>query len=67
MSIKSTTIIQKEDEWYVATSLESGVASQGKTIDEAIENLKEALILFYEDNVPEEISPVFVTTVEVAV
>ena len=67
MSIKSTTIIQKEDDWYVATSLESGVASQGKTIDEAIENLKEALILFYEDNDPEEISPVFVTTVEVAV
>ena len=67
MSIKSTTIIQKEDDWYVATSLESGVASQGKTIDEAMENLKEELILFYEDNVPEEISPVFVTTVEVAV
>ena len=52
MSIKSTIVIQKEENWYVATSIESGVASQGKTIDESIANLKEALELYYEDNVP---------------
>ena len=46
MSIKSTIIIQQEENWYVATSVESGVASQGKTIDEAINNLKEALELY---------------------
>lgn len=68
MSIKSTIIIQKEENWYVATSIESGVASQGKTIDEAIDNLKEALELYYEDNMPnEQNSPVFITTLEVAV
>lgn len=68
MSIKSTIIIQKEDNWYVATSIETGVASQGKTIDEAIDNLKEALELYYEDNAPEAASaPVFITTLEVAV
>lgn len=68
MSIKSTIIIQKEEEWYVATSIESGVASQGKTMDEAIANLKEALELFYEDNAPaEQNNPVFITTLEVAV
>ncbi len=68
MSIKSTIVIQKEDDWYVATSLESGVASQGRTIDSAINNLKEALELYYEDNLPEQpSSPVFVTTLEVAV
>lgn len=69
MSIKSTIVIQKEDNWYVATSLESGVASQGKTIDSAIDNLREALELYYEDNVPiqQSNSPVFVTTLEVAV
>ena len=68
MSIKSTVYIQKEDNWYVATSIETGVASQGKTIDEAISNLSEALSLYYEDNVPENTSsPVFVTTLEVAV
>ena len=68
MSIKSTIVIQKEDDWYVATSIESGVASQGKSIDEAIANLKEALTLYYEDNIPEQpVEPVFITTLEVAV
>ncbi len=49
MSIKSTIIIQKEDNWYVSTALESGVSSQGKTIDEAIKNLTEALELYMEE------------------
>ena len=35
MSVKSTVYIQKEEDWYVATSIETGVASQGKSIDEA--------------------------------
>jgi predicted RNase H-like HicB family nuclease len=43
MSFKGTVVIKKEDEWVVATCLENNIASQGKTIDEAIENLKEAL------------------------
>ncbi len=68
MSVKSTVYIQKEENWYVATSIETGVASQGKTIDEAIANLSEALSLFYEDNTPDlNTSPVFITTLEVAV
>ncbi|MBQ7097734.1 MAG: type II toxin-antitoxin system HicB family antitoxin [Clostridia bacterium] len=68
MSIKCTIIIQKEDNWYVATDIHSGVASQGKTIDEATANLKEALSLYYEDNRPEETHPeVYVTTLEVAI
>lgn len=67
MSIKCTIIIQKEDNWYVATDVSSGVASQGKTIDESIENLKEALSLYYEDNEPEAAPDIFVTTMEVAV
>ena len=68
MSVKSTVIIQKEDEWYVATSVETGVASQGKSIDESLSNLTEALELYFEDNKPENINqPVFVTTLEVAI
>lgn len=66
MSIKCTIIIQKEDNWYVAADVASGVASQGKTIDESIDNLKEALALYYEDNEPEAVRDVFVTTMEVA-
>ncbi|MBR3933195.1 MAG: type II toxin-antitoxin system HicB family antitoxin [Clostridia bacterium] len=68
MSIKCTVIIQKEENWYVASDVVTGVASQGKTIDESITNLKEALELYYEDNKPSaDNSPVFVTTMEVAV
>ena len=68
MSVKCTIFIQKEENWYVATDITSGVASQGKTLDESIENLREALELYYEDNAPtENIPPVFVTTLEVAI
>jgi predicted RNase H-like HicB family nuclease len=42
-------VVKKEYEWVVATCLENNIASQGKTIDEAIENLKEAITLYYED------------------
>ena len=54
MSIKCTVIIQKEEDWYVATDVTSGVASQGKSIDESLSNLQEALTLYYEDNAPGE-------------
>ena len=68
MSVKCTVFIQKEENWYVATDISSGVASQGKTIDESIDNLREALTLYYEDNKPEEGDrTVFVTTLEVAI
>ena len=68
MSIKCTVIIQKEENWYVATDVVSGVASQGKNIDEATENLREALLLYYEDNKPNITeTPVYVTTMEVAI
>ena len=68
MSVKCTVIIQKEEKWYVATDIVSGVASQGKTIDEATTNLKEAIALYYEDNKPETVTPeIYVTTMEVAI
>ena len=40
--------VMKEEGMYIAKSYE-GVASQGDTPEEAIENLKEALELYYED------------------
>ncbi|MCL2049203.1 MAG: type II toxin-antitoxin system HicB family antitoxin [Defluviitaleaceae bacterium] len=43
-----TIAIQKEDDWFVARCLENSVASQGKTIDEAIDSLREAVVLFYD-------------------
>ena len=50
MSYHSTVYVMKEENWFVATSIETGVASQGKTLEESIANLKEALELYYEDN-----------------
>lgn len=68
MSIKVTVVIQKEENWYVAKCIENSVASQGKTIEEAIQNLTEALQLYYED---EEINiedhQTLITTLEVAI
>ena len=49
MTFKGTIKIEQEEEWVVATCLENNLASQGKTIDEAIKNLKEAIALYYED------------------
>ena len=48
MTKSFTVAIQKEDDWFVAKCLENSVASQGKTMDEATENLREALSLYYE-------------------
>lgn len=44
------TIIWKEDNLYVAKALEVEVASQGGTEKQALENLQEALELYFEDN-----------------
>ena len=49
MTYKSTAIIQKEGKWFVARSLELGVTTQGRTIEEARRNLAEAVELYLED------------------
>lgn len=49
MSYKFTSVIIKENKWYVAHCVELGVVSQGKTIEEAQKNLQEAVELYLED------------------
>ncbi len=41
-------VITKEEKWYVAHCVELGVVSQGKTIEKAQANLKEAVELYNE-------------------
>ena len=41
--------IWKEGEWYIAQCIEVDVASQGKTKEEALANLREALELHFEE------------------
>ena len=43
-----TASISQEDEWFIAQCLEVDVASQGKSEDEAVDNLREALELYFE-------------------
>jgi predicted RNase H-like HicB family nuclease len=71
MSFRGTIIIKHEEEWFVATCLENNIASQGKTIDEAILNLKEAIALYYEGETEEELNliqhdQIYITTLEMA-
>ncbi|MEK6864154.1 MAG: type II toxin-antitoxin system HicB family antitoxin [Nanoarchaeota archaeon] len=52
-----TAIIRKGEKQYVALCPEVDVASQGKTIEQAIANLKEAVGLYVEEmGLPEGIS-----------
>ncbi len=70
--MKLTAIIEREDEGYVSLCPELDIASQGDTVEEARDNLREALELFFKTASSEEIKQrlhedVFVTQVEVAV
>ena len=40
--------ISQEDDWFIAQCLEVDVSSQGKSEDEAVDNLREALELYLE-------------------
>ncbi|OGV81074.1 MAG: hypothetical protein A3K19_17365 [Lentisphaerae bacterium RIFOXYB12_FULL_65_16] len=44
-----TAVIHREEEWFVAECPEVGTVSQGKTVEEAIENLREATDLYLEE------------------
>ncbi|MFF4157598.1 type II toxin-antitoxin system HicB family antitoxin [Streptomyces sp. NPDC001678] len=44
-----TAAVTKEDEWYVARCLRVEVTSQGATFEESLNNLREALELYFED------------------
>ena len=46
---KLTAVIEKDGKWYVATCPELGVASQGRTNEEAELMLQEAVELLLED------------------
>ena len=71
MTRQWTAIIEREGDDYVSLCPELDIASQGATVTEARENLKEALELFFETASATEIEhrlheEVYVTQVEVA-
>lgn len=57
-----TAVIHKEEDIYVAECPEVGTVSQGYTIEEAIDNLKEATELYLEAfSIPEVTKPLMTT------
>ena len=48
MKREFTASVTQEGAWYVAQALEVDVASQGESVEEALENLREALTLYFE-------------------
>lgn len=71
MSKKFTALITKEEKWYVAHCVELSVVSQGKTIEEAQSNLKEAVELYLEsfgtEDLPERTGEVLFYPFEVVI
>ena len=61
-----TAVIRREDEWFVAECPEVGTASQGKTVEEAIANLKEATEVYLEEFPHPSLPHPILTTFEVA-
>ena len=47
-----TASILQEDNWFIAQCLEVDIASQGKSEEEALDNLTEALELYFESPQP---------------
>jgi len=67
-----TAIIEREGDGYVSLCPELDIASQGDTIEEARNNLREAVELFFETASPNEIQTrlheeVYVTQMEISV
>jgi predicted RNase H-like HicB family nuclease len=62
-----TAVVHKEDGWFVAECPEIGTASQGRTFDEAMANLKEATELYMEEAETPPVSRSVITTFEAVV
>ncbi len=72
MKRQLTAIIEREGNGYVSFCPELDIASQGDTIEDARNNLREAVELFFETASPNEIqtrfhSEIYVTQVEICV
>jgi predicted RNase H-like HicB family nuclease len=72
MNRQFTAVIEREGDGYISFCPEVDVASQGNTVQEASENLREAVGLFFESASQDEISrrlhnEVYITRLEVLV
>ncbi len=70
ISQRFTAILEREEDMYVALCPELDIVSQGSTIEESRNNLREAIELFLETASPQEIqsrfrTDVYITQIEV--
>lgn len=71
-SLRLTAIIEREDDAFVSLCPELDVASQGHTVEEAVQNLREAVELFLDHASATEIATrlrgeIYITPFEVTV
>ena len=59
-----TAVVHREDDLYVTECPDVGTVSQGETIDEAVNNLKEATELYLEDFPLPYVGRTLITTFE---
>jgi predicted RNase H-like HicB family nuclease len=65
--MRLTAAVLHEPPWYVARCLEVEVTSQGKTVEEALANLREALELYFEDRpLPVGTEPPIIASVDLS-
>ena len=63
-----SSVVWKEENLHVAWCPDLDIASQGKSVEEALSNLKEAIELYFEDEeavIPEHKTTPIVTTLSV--
>lgn len=64
-AVRFTAAVIREDGWFVARCLEVEVASQGRTFEDSLASLREALELFFEgEELPIAVEPPIIATVE---
>ncbi len=67
MTLTAVVYPDSESDWLVAFNPETGTTTQGKTVDEAVANLKEATELYLEEFPLRANSQPVLTTFEAAV
>ena len=64
--MRFTAAVTQEPPWHVARCLEIEVTSQGETIEEALRNLREALVLYFDDQpIPDHIETPIIAPVDI--
>ena len=66
--VELTAAITRDGPWFVARCLEVEVASQGRSAEESLANLREALELYFEEEpLPQDLSRPEIQRLKIAV